>query len=81
MTMSKQKLSDFLLETGGKSNKDIADSIRDVKGLKNPHDNVVLFQEKRSICATAEKLQSIITAFDKDAVLTIKTKKGKWQQD
>ena len=74
----KDDLGSFLHENSKKSNADIADSIRQVKNLSNKHDNVVLYQEKRTICATAEKLNKIIKAFDDKAELTIKIRGKKW---
>ncbi len=79
--MNKQKLGDWLQSSTTKSNKDLADNIREVKKISNNHDNVVIYQEKRSVCATAEKLQKIIKAFNKDAELTIKIKNKQWKQD
>ena len=77
--MEKDDLGSFLHEASKKSNAEIADSIREIKNLNNKHDNVVLYQEKRTICATAEKLNKIIKAFDENAELTIKIKSRKWQ--
>lgn len=79
--MEKDDLGSFLHEASKKSNAEIADSIRNVKGITNKHDNVVIYQEKRTICSTAEKLNKIIKAFDKNAELTIKIKNKKWKQD
>tara|TARA_R110002050_G_scaffold259758_1_gene399261 strand:- start:81 stop:320 length:240 start_codon:yes stop_codon:yes gene_type:complete len=79
--MSKQKLGDWLQSSTKQSNKDLADSIREAKIISNSHDNVVIYQEKRSVCATAEKLQKIIKAFNEDAQLTIKINNKTWRQD
>ena len=79
--MNKQKLGDWLQSSTKQSNKDLADSIREAKIISNSHDNVVIYQEKRSVCATAEKLQKIIKAFNEDAQLTIKIKDKTWRQD
>ncbi len=81
MSKTENNLGKFLQENSNKSNESLADSIREIKNLSNSHDNVVIFQEKRTICATAEKLQKIIKAFNKDAELTIKIKNKKWKQD
>jgi hypothetical protein len=79
--MDKQKLGDWLQSSSKKSNKELAEDIRDVKRINNKHDNVVIYQEKRTICSTAEKLQNIIKAFNKDAELVIKVKNKQWKQD
>ena len=79
--MNKQKLGDWLQSSTKQSNKDLANNIRDVKVISNSHDNVVIYQEKRSVCATAEKLQKIIKAFNEDAQLTIKINDKTWIQD
>lgn len=79
--MDKQKLGDWLQSSTKQSNKDLADSIREAKIISNSHDNVVIYQEKRSVCATAEKLQKIIKAFNEDAQLTIKINNKTWKQD
>ena len=79
--MEKDDLGSFLHEASKKSNAEIAESIREIKNLNNKHDNVVIYQEKRTICATAEKLNKIIKAFDNNAELTIKIKSRKWKQD
>ena len=73
-------LGEFLRENSDKSISELADAIREAKKLTNRHDNVVLFQEKKSVCGTAEKLQKIIKAFNKDAELIIKIKNKKWQE-
>jgi|TARA_R100000541_G_scaffold1867_2_gene6865 hypothetical protein len=79
--MDKQKLGDWLQSSSTKSNQDLAESIREVKKISNAHDNVVIYQEKRSVCANADKLQKIIKAFNKDAELIIKVKGKTWKQD
>lgn len=79
--MEKQKLGDWLQSSTTKSNKELADNIRSSKKISNSHDNVVIYQEKRSVCATAEKLQNMVKAFNKDAEVTIKIKKQTWKQD
>ena len=45
--MDKNDLGSFLHENSKKSNKELADSIREVKKLNNKHDNVVIHQEKK----------------------------------
>jgi len=81
INMEKQKLGDWLQSSTTKSNKELADNIRSSKKISNSHDNVVIYQEKRSVCATAEKLQNMVKAFNKDAEVTIKIKKQTWKQD
>jgi hypothetical protein len=54
--MEKLNLGEFLHRNSHKSNKDLADSIREVKKLSNRHDNVVVHQEKKSLISTAKKL-------------------------
>ena len=80
MSKEKSDLGSFLQRNSKKSNKELADNIRDVKKLNNSHDNVVIYQEKRTICETARKLQRIIKAFDSSAELTIKIKNKTWKQ-
>ena len=80
MEEQKNDLGSFLIENSPKSNAELAESIREIKKLKNSHDNIVIFQEKKSICKTAEKLSKIIKAFNKDAELQIKIKKQTWKQ-
>lgn len=80
INMEKQKLGDWLQSSTKKSNKELADNIRSSKKISNSHDNVVIYQEKRSVCATAEKLQNMVKAFNKDAELTIKIKNKQWKQ-
>lgn len=77
--MTDKKLVDLLFK--GKSAQDVADSIRKGKGITNDKDNVVVYQEKRSICETALKLSKLIKNIDKNAQVIIKTSKGKWQAD
>jgi len=79
--MNKDDLGSFLHENSKKSNKELADSIREVKKLNNKHDNVVIHQEKKSICKTAEKLNTIIKAFGDKVELKIKLNNKTWQQD
>ena len=79
--MDKQTdLGAFLHANTKKSNDDIAESVRSSKKLSNKHNNVVIFQEKRSMCGTAKKLAQAIKDFDSTAELIIKTKTGTWQQ-
>ena len=70
----------FLHANTKKSNEEIADSVRSSKKLSNKHNNVVIFQEKRSVCGTATKLLQAIQDFDSTAELIIKTKTGTWKQ-
>lgn len=81
-TMSKptNDLGAFLHAQTKKSNEELADSIRTSKKLSNKHNNVVIFQEKRSVCGTATKLLQAIQDFDSTAELIIKTKNGTWKQ-
>jgi len=80
MEEQKKDLGSFLHENSSKSNEEIADSIRDAKKLKNSWSNVLLYQEKKSICSTADKLLRSIKCFDEKAQIIIKTSKGKWKQ-
>ena len=64
MEEQKKDLGSFLHENSSKSNEEIAESIRDVKKLKNSWSNVLLYQEKKSICSTADKLLRSIKCFD-----------------
>ena len=79
--MEKVNLGEFLHRTSQKTNKELANNIRQVKKLSNKHDNVVIHQEKRSINKASEKLSKIIKAFDKDAKLLINLKNKTWLQD
>ncbi len=80
-TMEKLNLGEFLHRNSHKSNKELADSIRDVKKLSNRHDNVVVHQEKKSLISTARKLSQCIKSFNEEAELTITINKKQWQQD
>lgn len=71
-----ENLFDFLTNNVGKSNQELAEQIAKRKGLKNSALNVVLFQEKKSLCATAEKLKELIKGLNPDAELIIKNKKN-----
>ena len=73
-------LGAFLHTQSKKSNEDLAESIRVSKKLSNRHNNVVIFQEKRSMCGTAAKLFQSIKDFDSSAELIIKTNNGVWSQ-
>jgi len=79
--MEKLNLGEFLHRNSHKSNKELADSIRDVKKLSNRHDNVVVHQEKKSLISTARKLSQCIKSFNEEAELTITINKKQWQQD
>ena len=81
-TMSKptNDLGAFLHAQTSKSNEDLAESIRVSKKLSNRHNNVVIFQEKRSMCGTAKKLLQAVKDFDSSAELIIKTDSGTWKQ-
>ena len=71
-------LGAFLHAQTSKSNKELANSIRESKNLNNKHNNVVIFQEKRSTCITAEKLLQAIKFFDSSSELIIKTNTDTW---
>ena len=73
-------LGAFLHANTKKSNEEIAESVRASKKLNNSHNNVVIFQEKRSMCGTAKKLLQAIKDFDSTAELIIKTKSGTWKE-
>ena len=79
--MEKLNLGEFLHRYSHKSNKELADSIRDVKKLSNRHDNVVVHQEKKSLISTAKKLSQCIKSFNEEAELTITINDKQWQQD
>ena len=79
--MEKVNLGEFLHRASQKTNKELANNIRQVKKLSNKHDNVVVHQEKKSLDATAEKLSKSIKSFNEDAELTITIKDKQWQQD
>ena len=79
--MEKLNLGEFLHRNSHKSNKELADSIRDVKKLSNRHDNVVVHQEKKSLISTAKKLSQCIKSFNNEAELIITINKKQWQQD
>ena len=79
--MENLNLGEFLHRNSHKSNKELADSIREVKKLSNRHDNVVVHQEKKSLISTARKLSQCIKSFNEEAELTITINKKQWQQD
>tara|TARA_Y100000592_G_scaffold93640_1_gene157153 strand:+ start:269 stop:508 length:240 start_codon:yes stop_codon:yes gene_type:complete len=79
--MEKLNLGEFLHRNSHKSNKDLADSIREVKKLSNRHDNVVVHQEKKSLISTAKKLSQCIKSFNEEANLIITINDKQWQQD
>lgn len=70
----------FLHANTKKSNEQIADSVRTSKKLSNRHNNVVIFQEKRSMSGNAKKLLQAVKDFDSTAQLIIKTSSGTWNQ-
>lgn len=70
----------FLHANTKKSNEEIADSVRTSKKLSNKHNNVVIFQEKRSMSGNAKKLLQAVKDFDSTAQLIIKTSSGTWNQ-
>ena len=78
--MENLNLGEFLHRNSHKSNKELADSIRDVKRLSNKHDNVVVHQEKKSLISTAKKLSQCIKSFNNEAELTITINDKTWQQ-
>ena len=80
MSKPTNDLGAFLHAQSNKSNEDLAESIRVSKKLSNRHNNVVIFQEKRSMCGTAKKLLQSIKDFDSSAELIIKTDSGVWSQ-
>ena len=80
MSKPTNDLGAFLHAQTSKSNKELANSIRESKNLNNKHNNVVIFQEKRSTCITAEKLLQAIKFFDSSSELIIKTDNGVWKQ-
>ena len=80
MSKPTNDLGAFLHAKSKKSNEELAESIRFSKKLSNRHNNVVIFQEKRSMCGTAAKLLQSIKDFDSSAELIIKTDSGTWSQ-
>ena len=81
MSKPTNDLGAFLHAQSKKSNEELAESIRVSKKLSNRHNNVVIFQEKRSLCSTAKKLFQSIKDFDNSAELIIKTDSGIWKQN
>ena len=79
--MKNETLGGFLHGASKKSNADLADSIRETKKITNKHDNVVIYQEKKTIDKMVNKLSAVIKCFDEKAELIIKTSKNKWKQD
>ena len=78
MSKPTNDLGAFLHAKSKKSNEELAESIRVSKKLSNRHNNVVIFQEKRSMCGTAEKLLQAIKFFDSSSELIIKTNTDTW---
>lgn len=81
MSKPTNDLGAFLHAQSKKSNEELAESIRVSKKLSNRHNNVVIFQEKRSMCSTAKKLLQSVKDFDNSAELIIKTDSGIWKQN
>ena len=81
MSKPTNDLGAFLHAQSKKNNEELAESIRVSKKLSNRHNNVVIFQEKRSLCSTAKKLFQSIKDFDNSAELIIKTDSGIWKQN
>tara|TARA_R110002050_G_scaffold42005_1_gene101543 strand:+ start:209 stop:454 length:246 start_codon:yes stop_codon:yes gene_type:complete len=81
MSKPSNDLGAFLHAKSKKSNEELAESIRVSKKLSNRHNNVVIFQEKRSVCSTAKKLLQSVKDFDNSAELIIKTDGGIWKQN
>ena len=81
MSKPTNDLGAFLHAQSKKSNEELAESIRVSKKLSNRHNNVVIFQEKRSVCSTAKKLLQSVKDFDNSAELIIKTDSGIWKQN
>ena len=79
--MEKVNLGEFLHRNSQKTNKELAEDIRQVKKLSNKHDNVVVHQEKKSLDTTADKLSKSIKSFNEDAELTITINDKTWKQD
>lgn len=71
--MKENDLGEFLHKNSQNSNKELADEIRAIKKLSNEHDNVVIYQEKRTINKAFDKLSKIIKAFDSKSELIVKT--------
>jgi ActR/RegA family two-component response regulator len=81
MSKPENNLGKFLQANSNKSNEELAESIREAKKLNNKHTQVVLHQERKSICSTAEKLLKAVKCYDDKAELIIKIKKQTWKQD
>lgn len=79
MSKPTNNLGAFLHAQTSKSNQELADNIRSSKNLNNKHNNVVVFQEKRSVAVTADKLLQAIKFFDSSSELIIKTKTNTWR--
>lgn len=78
--MEKDDLGSFLHAASKKSNAELADSIREAKKITNIHDNVVIYQEKKTINKMVEKLNTVIKCFDDKAELIIKTKNKQFKK-
>ena len=78
--MKEDDLGGFLHENSQNSNKELADEIREIKKLSNEHDNVVIYQEKRSINKSFDKLSKVIKAFDNKAEIIIKSNKKQFKK-
>jgi len=79
MSKPENNLGKFLQANSKKTNEELADSIRESKKLSNKHTQVVLHQERKSICSTAEKLLKAVKCYDEKATLTIKTNNKTWK--
>ena len=79
MSKPTNNLGAFLHAQTSKTNEELADNIRSSKNLNNKHNNVVVFQEKRSVGITADKLLQAIKFFDSSSELIIKTKTNTWR--
>ncbi len=79
--MNKQRLSSFLKENSNKTNQELSDDIRKSRGLDNKHNNVLVYQEKRSVDLTVEKLIKSVKTFNSDANVLITINDKKWKQD
>lgn len=75
MEEQKNDLGSFLHENYSKSNSDLAESIRNVKGITNTYDNPLIFQEKKSISKNYQKLKNTLKAFDADIFIYSNGKK------
>lgn len=79
--MTQLNLGEFLHRNAEKSNKELAKDIRAAKKLSNKHDNIILYQEKKSLDATVDKLAKSLKSFNNNAQLIILINDKQWIQE